>query len=78
MHRAEVMLSSTPGSALGGVIDIDGDGILELAVLTEMTATTPGAVEDEYEDGRQLSVFHYDGNGWKTIYRTVPVLGGIH
>jgi hypothetical protein len=68
--------TSTPGTALGALIDIDGDGILELVTLTRVQITSPK--DDQYEDGRQLSIFRYDGSGWKTIYRTVPVLGGLH
>ena len=65
-----------PGTALGGVIDIDGDGILEVVTLTEMSIISPE--DDQYEDGRRLSISRYDGNGWKTIYRTVPIYGGTH
>ncbi len=67
-----------PGVAFGGVIDVDGDGILEIVTLTTISVTTPRKIENDYEDGLWLSIFRYNGNGWKSIYRTVPFVGGLN
>ncbi len=73
--RIDMLASSPslPGTALGGAIDIDGDGMLELVIVSDVSRMV---ISDG--DNRQLSIFRHDGSGWKIIYRTVPAYGEIH
>ena len=55
---------------LGGVIDLDQDGVSEIILQIELSVffETDGA-----EDGRQIEIWQHTLSGWKRIYHTIEV-----
>jgi len=69
--KAETIAYSKYNSSafsLGGAIDIDQDGVLELVVLTPVIESD--AEEGDYDEGRSIEVFRYGKCGWVKVYGT--------
>lgn len=68
--RAEVVMStenSAPAFSLGGIIDIDKDGVQELIVQKSVSTN-----EEPYAVGTEINILRHDPSGWKRIYRSAP------
>ena len=55
----------SPAFVLGGVIDIDQDGLQELIVTSRVTSKHKDGGE-----GRQIDILHHSPDGWKSIFRS--------
>jgi len=65
-----------PAFSLGGVIDIDQDGALELVVQASMDES--GGEEGDNEEGRRIEVFRHGKRGWVKVYGTKGVCGSFN
>lgn len=65
---------TSPAFNIGGIIDVDRDGIFEVGVEANIDAYE----EDYIEDGRQITVFRKDAGGWKGVFNTGKVCGAIY
>ncbi|MBI5885383.1 MAG: hypothetical protein HZB85_02230 [Deltaproteobacteria bacterium] len=65
-----------PAFSLGGVIDIDQDGALELVVQVSMAES--GGEEGDYEEGRRIEVFMHGKRGWIKVYGTKGICGSFN
>lgn len=58
----------SPAFTLGGVIDVDQDGVQELILSTSLIDTQKGV-----NDGREVRLLRHNHSGWTSIYRTMGV-----
>lgn len=56
---------------LGGIIDIDHDGIQELVIQVSVS-------RDSELSGKRIEIFRHDSSGWKRIYQSVKICSQIY
>lgn len=63
-----------PGISMGGVLDIDHDGVFEIVYQKEMSP------EKHFNESpmKQIIIIRYSKGKWETIYKTVKICGSIH
>lgn len=62
-----------PAFSLGGMIDIDRDGALELVV--QASVAESDGEEGSYDEGRRVEVFRHGQRGWVKVYGTKGICG---
>ncbi|MBI5453003.1 MAG: hypothetical protein HY956_00070 [Deltaproteobacteria bacterium] len=83
--KAEKVLAgmeSLPAFSLGGIIDLDGDGVYELIVQESVSFSYEYNAEIDYEgyspDGKRIEVLKHSPSGWKKVFDTVTVTSRIN
>lgn len=82
-NKAEAVgfgVGNAPAFSLGGVIDVDGDGIQELVVQLRVNDYYYDGVSyeaNDYDDGREIIIFKHGQSGWKKIYSSGKICGEL-
>lgn len=60
----------TPAYIMGGIIDLDLDGVQEL-----ISGTSVGPDREDGDDGLQIDILRYGPSGWTSVYRPKWICG---
>ena len=66
-------MENSPAFSLGGLIDIDQNGVQELIV-----QSSSGPYVEDDNTGKRIEVFQHDSSGWKSIYRSALICSQIN
>lgn len=66
-------MENSPAFSLGGLIDIDQNGVQELIV-----QSSSGPYVEDDNTGKKIEIFQHDSSGWKSIYRSALICSQIN
>lgn len=82
VEKISVGTESFPAYSLGGIIDLDGDGVYELIVQESIAFKYEYNPDIDYEgfspDGKRIVIFKYSHSGWKKVFCTITVTDRIN
>lgn len=82
VEQVLIGMESFPAFSLGGIIDLDGDGVYELIVQESVSFTYEFNPEIDYEgyspDGKRIEILKHSPSGWEKVFGTVTVTDRIN